>query len=88
MFRSHRSAERAALAPLLEMARARHGADRRLWLDDLRREAPVMVARLEALLAEEHAKGVASLAAARAASSLDVAPAVSSVPAEWTTSAA
>ena len=46
--------EHDALAPLLKLAREKHGADRREWLDDLRRDAPTVVARLEQLLAGEY----------------------------------
>jgi hypothetical protein len=53
MFRSFRTHERDALAPLIELARHKFGADRTLWLNELRADAPTVAARLEALLAEE-----------------------------------
>lgn len=53
MFRFFGLSERDALAPLLELAREKHGYDRQEWLSDLRREAPTVVARLERLLANE-----------------------------------
>lgn len=53
MFRFFGLSERDALAPLLELAREKHGYDRQEWLSDLRRDAPTVVARLEQLLARE-----------------------------------
>ncbi len=53
MFRSFRTHERDALAPLIELARHKFGADRTLWLNELRADAPTVAARIEALLAEE-----------------------------------
>jgi len=48
------TAERAALSPLLDLARQYTGGSRRVWLDELRREAPTVALRLEALLDAEH----------------------------------
>lgn len=45
--------EVAALLPLLESAREKSGDELAEWLDELRVEAPLVVAGLEALLAEE-----------------------------------
>lgn len=45
--------ERDALAPLLTLAREMNHHDRRSWLEDLRRDAPTVVASLERLLAED-----------------------------------
>lgn len=53
MFRNFRTHERDALAPLLELARHKFGADRTMWLNELRSDAPTVAARIEALLAEE-----------------------------------
>jgi hypothetical protein len=44
------TAERVALAPLLQLARLHTGGAQRLWLEELRREAPTVAARLAALL--------------------------------------
>ncbi len=55
LFQSFRQAEEAALAPLLELARSRQGAARAAFLNDLRVDAPTVAARLESLLAAEHA---------------------------------
>ncbi len=49
-FRSYRDAERAALAPLVDAALALDPADVPGFLDDLRRDAPTVTARLEDLL--------------------------------------
>jgi hypothetical protein len=54
------TAERAALAPLLQLARLHAGGAQRLWLDELRREAPTVAARLAALLDLEAASAPAS----------------------------
>ncbi len=58
MFRFFGLSERDALAPLLELAREKHGYDRQEWLSDLRRDAPTVVARLELLLANEAASTI------------------------------
>jgi hypothetical protein len=50
--------ERDALEPLLSLARAKVGAERGEWLDDLRRDAPTVVARLEQILDAEVAPAV------------------------------
>lgn len=50
MFGSFKSAERDALAPLLELALLKTGDEREEFLADLRSEAPAVVARLEQLL--------------------------------------
>lgn len=50
MFGSFQSAERDALAPLLELALLKTGDEREEFLADLRSEAPAVVARLEQLL--------------------------------------
>lgn len=55
MFRSNRSRERAALAPLVALARAQRSHERRAWLDDLRTDAPTVAARIETMLAESEA---------------------------------
>ena len=83
-----RQTERDALAPLLQLARTRHGADRRLWLDELRRDAPAIVMRLEAILAQEVEAGVVEIPRKRAAG-LAAAPRTASIANDaWTTSAA
>jgi hypothetical protein len=53
MFSAFRNRELAALAPLLDLARGKTDMARRAWIDDLRRDAPVTMARIEAILAEE-----------------------------------
>jgi hypothetical protein len=60
MFGSSRKQELAALAPLLAEARKKSGAELREWLDDLRQDAPVTMARIEALLAAERTEEMAS----------------------------
>jgi hypothetical protein len=55
MFRSFRDRELAVLAPLLDLARQKSGAERAEWIADLRTDAPVLMARVEALLADEAA---------------------------------
>jgi hypothetical protein len=62
MFRRFHAPDRDALAPLLELARHKHGADRTLWFDELRRDAPTVVARLEAVLAAEATAQVVPIA--------------------------
>lgn len=47
--------EREALAPLLDLAHAQSDAERRAWLEDLRTDAPTVVARLELLLIDSNA---------------------------------
>jgi hypothetical protein len=59
MFGSSRKQELAALAPLLAAARRKTGAELREWLDDLRQDAPVTMARVEALLAAEQNEDMA-----------------------------
>lgn len=49
-FRSYRDAERAALAPLVAAALALDPADVPGFLEDMRRDAPTVTARLEDLL--------------------------------------
>jgi hypothetical protein len=56
MFRSFRARELAALAPLLDLARQKTGHERQEWLDDLRTDAPILMARIEAILATEAAE--------------------------------
>lgn len=56
MFSSFRARELAALAPLLDLARQKTGAERREWIDDLRKDAPVLMGRIEAMLAAEEAE--------------------------------
>jgi hypothetical protein len=53
MFRFLRQCEEAAMAPLLDLARQRVGAERRAFLDDLRRDAPTVTAMIERQLARE-----------------------------------
>lgn len=55
MFRFLRQCEEAAMAPLLDLARQRVGAERRAFLDDLRRDAPTVTAMIERALAREAA---------------------------------
>jgi hypothetical protein len=52
MLRVFRKQEVAALAPLINLARGKSDAERSEWMEDLRREAPILMARIEALLAE------------------------------------
>lgn len=56
------TAERFALAPLLELARLHAGGAQRLWLEELRRDAPTVAARLATLLDLEAAVMPASAA--------------------------
>jgi len=53
MFPTLRAAEHDALAPLLALARQKEGLERAAWLDDLRADAPTVVARLEVMLRDE-----------------------------------
>jgi hypothetical protein len=53
--------EQQLLAPLLALARGKHGYDRRVWLDELRTDAPTVAARVEALLAAEAGANVVSI---------------------------
>lgn len=65
MHRPFNARELAAIAPLLELARAKDKVERDLWINDLRQDAPVLMARIEAMLDEEaRAVGVASMAEA------------------------
>jgi hypothetical protein len=50
LFNAYRDAERAALAPLVDAALALDPADVPRFLDDMRRDAPTVTARLEDLL--------------------------------------
>lgn len=50
--RSLRASELDALAPLLALARSKDENERRLWLDDLRQDAPTVAMTLERLLAD------------------------------------
>ena len=63
------TAERVALAPLLQLARLHSGGAQRLWLEELRREAPTVAARLAVLLDLE-----ATVTPAAAATSGEVPP--------------
>jgi hypothetical protein len=65
MFSSFRARELAALAPLLDLARQKTDAERREWIDDLRKDAPVLMARIEAMLAAEEAEPSAPAPASR-----------------------
>lgn len=77
-----------ALAPLLQLAHTRHAADRRMWLDELRRDAPGIVMRFGAILAQEVVAGVVDIPRERAAG-LAAAPRTASIASDaWTTSAA
>ena len=78
MFRFLRQCEEAAMAPLLDLARQRDGAERRAFLDDLRRDAPTITAMIERALAREaaampvaHAPSGASAAAPAASPASD-----------------
>lgn len=55
MFSVFRQRERIALIPLVTLAKGKTAAEREEWMDDLRRDAPCVVARVEALLAQERA---------------------------------
>lgn len=61
LFTTLAPAEHQLLAPLLELARSKRGYDRRVWLDELRIDAPTVAARLEALLAAETGADVVSI---------------------------
>jgi len=50
MFRLFKNSQSAALAPLVELARSRHGYDRTVFLSELRRDAPTVAAMVEQLL--------------------------------------
>ncbi|MBK6487448.1 MAG: hypothetical protein IPF98_11365 [Gemmatimonadetes bacterium] len=79
MFGSIRSREHDALAPLISLARGQGAAQRQAWLDDLRTEAPTVVARVEQALAEADRRHQSSEASADARGA-DLAP--TAVPAE------
>jgi hypothetical protein len=80
--RSLRAVEREALAPLLALAQAKGGEERRAWLDDLRDEAPTVAAAIERLLADaESPSAAAPLPGSETVPTLPHAPPLAAIPA-------
>jgi hypothetical protein len=61
LFSRLQASEQQLLAPFLDLARQKHGYDRRVWLNELRCDAPTVAARLEAVLAAEAEADVAPI---------------------------